>query len=61
MTKIGNSVAPEVDSMLATCLNDYGMTNEQALKPIEKKKGSLYRAVAEDMLKKWEEEDNETY
>lgn len=60
MTKIGNSVAPEVDSMLATCLNDYGMTNEQALKYIENKKGSLYRAVAEDMLKKWEEEDNET-
>jgi hypothetical protein len=46
--------------MLATCLNDYGMTNEQALKHIEKKKGSLHRAVAEDMLKKWEEEDNET-
>ncbi len=61
MSKIGNSVAPEVDSMLATCLNDYGMTNEQALKHIEKKKGSLYRAVAEDLLKKWEEEDNETY
>ncbi len=60
MTKIGNSVAPEVDSILATCLNDYGMTNEQALKLIDKKKGSLYRAVAEDMLKKWEEEDNET-
>ena len=60
MSKLSNSVAPEVDSMLAVCLNDYGMTNEQALKYIEKKKGSLYRAVAEDMLKKWEEEDNET-
>lgn len=60
MTKIGNSVAPEVDSILATCLNDYGMTNEQALKHIENKKGSLHRAVAEDLLKKWEEEDNET-
>ena len=60
MSKIANEVMPEVDAMLYTCLNDYGMTNEQALQHIENKKGSLHRAVAEDLLKKWEEEDNET-
>ena len=60
MSKMANEVMPEVDAMLYTCLNDYGMTNEQALKHIENKKGSLHRAVAEDLLKKWEEEDNET-
>ena len=58
MSKIANEVMPEVDTMLYTCLNDYGMTNGQALKHIENKKGSLHRAVAEDLLKKWEEEDN---
>ena len=48
----------ETEEMLVTLLNDIGMTNDQALRTIENKLGSLGREHAEGLLKMWKEEDD---
>jgi hypothetical protein len=41
------------EEMLADCLNDKGMTNEQALDFIKSKLGVMCHDHAKDTLKKW--------
>ena len=52
------AVIMEVEEMLISLLNDLGMTNDQALRTIENKLGSLGREHAEGLLKMWKEEDD---
>jgi len=49
----------ETEEMLVMLLNDIGMTNEQAIKEINKKLGGFAGNHALDILKQWKEEDNE--
>ena len=51
-------VIMEAEEMLISLLNDVGMTNDQALRTIESKLGSLGREHAEGLLKMWKEEDD---
>ena len=46
------------EDMLSDLLNEQGMTNDQALRTIENKLGSLGREHAEGLLKMWKEEDD---
>ena len=48
----------EAEEMLVELLNDMGMTNDQALRTIENKLGSLGREHAAGLLKMLKEEDN---
>jgi len=52
------AVIMEAEEMLISLLNDLGMTNDQALRTIENKLGSLGREHAEGLLKMWKEEDD---
>ena len=45
----------DVEATLEDCLDQHGMTNQQALAHIENKFGSMGREHANDTLKKWNE------
>ena len=45
--------------MLVVLLNDIGMTNDQAVKEINNKLGSMAGDYAIEILQQWKEEDNE--
>jgi len=49
----------ETEEMLVMLLNDIGMTNDQAVKEIDNKLGSMASSYALEILKQWKEEDNE--
>ena len=52
-------VIMEAEEMLISLLNDVGMTNDQAIKEITNKLGSMAGSHALAILKQWKEEDNE--
>jgi hypothetical protein len=52
-------VLVETEEMLVMLLNDIGMTNDQAVKEIDNKLGSMASSYALEILKQWKEEDNE--
>ena len=52
-------VLMETEEMLVELLNDIGMTNEQAVKEINNKLGSMASDHALEILQQWKEEDNE--
>jgi len=52
-------VLMETEEMLVMLLNDIGMTNEQAVKEINNKLGSMAGSYALEILQQWKEEDNE--
>ena len=52
-------VIMEAEEMLISLLNDIGMTNEQAIKEITNKLGSMAGSHALAILKQWKEEDDE--
>ena len=49
----------EAEEMLVVLLNDIGMTNDQAIKEINNKLGSMASSHASDILQQWKEEDEE--
>ena len=52
-------VIMEAEDMLISLLNDVGMTNDQAIKEITNKLGSMAGSHALAILKQWKEEDDE--
>jgi hypothetical protein len=52
-------VLMDAEEMLVELLNDIGMTNEQAVKEINNKLGSMASNHALEILQQWKEEDNE--
>ena len=48
----------DAEEMLVELLNDMGMTNDQAVKEIDNKLGSMAGSHALEVLKQWKEEDN---
>lgn len=48
----------EAESMLVTCLDDYGMTNEQAFEKIRKELGTMAEEHVRSLINKWNEEDS---
>ena len=51
-------VIMEAEILLVFLLNDIGMTNEQAIKEITNKLGSMAGSHALAILKQWKEEDD---
>ena len=51
------SLMMRTEEMLANCLNDKGMTNEQALAFIKSKLGVMCHDHAKDTLKEWKNEE----
>ena len=45
----------EAESMLVTCLDDYGMTNEQAFEKIRKELGTMAEEHVRSLIKQWNE------
>ena len=52
-------VLMDAEEMLVELLNDMGMTNDQAVKEIDNKLGSMASNHALESLQQWKEEDNE--
>ena len=52
------SLMMRTEEMLADCLNDKGMTNEQALDFIKSKLGVMCCDHAKDTLKEWSKDNN---
>ena len=52
------SLMMRTEEMLADCLNDKGMTNDQALDFIKSKLGVMCRDHAKDTLKEWNNNNN---
>ena len=48
----------EAESMLVTCLDDYGMTNEQAFEKIRKELGTMAEEHVRSLINKWNEGDS---
>ncbi len=48
----------EAESMLVTCLDDYGMTNDQAFEKIRKELGTMTEEHVRSLINKWNEEDS---
>ena len=48
----------EAEEMLVVLLNDIGMTNDQAVKEINNKLGSMAGSHALEILQQWKEEDD---
>ena len=47
----------EAESLLVTCLDDWGMTNEQAFAKIRKQLGSMAEDHVRKLVNKWNKED----
>ena len=43
----------EAETMLVTCLDDYGMTNDQAFAKIRKELGTMAEEHARSLIKQW--------
>ena len=43
----------EAETMLVTCLDDYGMTNDQAFEKIRKELGTMAEEHARSLIKQW--------
>ena len=43
----------EAETMLVTCLDDYGMTNEQAFVKIRKELGTMAEEHVRSLIKQW--------
>ena len=48
----------EAESLLVTCLDDYGMTNEQAFEKIRKELGTMAEEHVRSLIKQWNEGDS---
>ena len=48
----------EAETMLVTCLDDYGMTNDQAFEKIRKELGTMAEEHVRSLINKWNEEDS---
>ena len=48
----------EAESMMVTCLDDYGMTNEQAFEKIRKELGTMAEEHVRSLIKQWNEGDS---
>jgi len=48
----------EAESMLVTCLDDYGMTNDQAFEKIRKELGTMAEEHVRSLINKWNEGDS---
>ena len=48
----------EAESLLVKCLDDFGMTNEQAFAKIRKELGSIAEQHVRELVNKWNEGDN---
>ena len=48
----------EAETMLVTCLDDYGMTNEQAFEKIRKELGTMAEEHVRSLIKQWNEGDS---
>ena len=43
----------DAETMLVTCLDDYGMTNDQAFAKIRKELGTMAEEHARSLIKQW--------
>ena len=43
----------EAETMLVTCLDDYGMTNDQAFEKIRKELGTMAEEHVRSLIKQW--------
>jgi hypothetical protein len=48
----------EAESLLVTCLDDWGMTNEQAFDKIRKQLGTMAESHVRNLVNQWNKEDN---
>jgi len=48
----------EAESLLVTCLDEWGMTNEQAFAKIRKDLGAMAESHVRELITKWNEGDN---
>ena len=48
----------EAETMLVTCLDEYGMTNEQAFEKIRKELGTMAEEHVRSLINKWNEGDS---
>ena len=48
----------DAETMLVTCLDDYGMTNEQAFEKIRKELGTMAEEHVRSLVKQWNKEDS---
>ena len=49
----------EAETMLVTCLDDWGMTNEQAFTKIGKELGAMAEQHVRDLVKQWNKGDQD--
>ena len=45
----------KAETLLVTCLDDYGMTNDQAFEKIRKELGTMAEEHARSLINKWNE------
>ena len=48
----------DAETMLVTCLDDYGMTNDQAFEKIRKELGTMAEEHVRSLIKQWNKEDS---
>ena len=48
----------KAETLLVTCLDDYGMTNEQAFEKIRKELGTMAEEHVRSLIKQWNEGDS---
>jgi hypothetical protein len=48
----------EAESLLVTCLDDWGMTNDQAFDKIRKQLGTMAEDHVRKLVNQWNKEDN---
>jgi hypothetical protein len=48
----------EAESLLVTCLDDWGMTNDQAFDKIRKQLGTMAENHVRKLVNQWNKEDN---
>ena len=48
----------KAETLLVTCLDDYGMTNDQAYEKIRKELGTMAEEHVRSLINKWNEEDS---
>lgn len=48
----------EAESLLVTCLDDWGMTNDQAFDKIRKQLGTMAENHVRNLVNQWNKEDN---
>ena len=48
----------EAESLLVTCLDEWGMTNDQAFDKIRKQLGTMAENHVRNLVNQWNKEDN---